>query len=351
MHKRLTDFASCSGCAGKISPQGISQLLGSIPKLVNDRVLVGTETHDDAGVYRLTDEIALVQTLDFFPPVVDDPFVYGQIAAANALSDVYAMGGEPKTVLNLVGYPDDELGDFDWLTRILQGGADRCQLAGAVILGGHTVRDSEIKFGLSVTGVVHPDEFWTNSRARPGDKLVLTKPLGTGFVTTAARKQVCPAEVLEAGCASMIQLNRIGRDAIRATSGVSAVTDVTGFGLCGHAFEMAEGSGVTLRIDVDSLPLLPGILEHQLTRFRTRASRTNFDYVKPLTKLDDRIDPQRAEFLWDAQTSGGLLIAVPEDRVETLLRELQARNALAAVVIGEVLPREEVALIFASARP
>lgn len=346
MHKRLTDFASCSGCAGKISPQGITQLLGSMQSFANENVLVGTETHDDAGIYRLTDEIALVQTLDFFPPVVDDPFIYGQIAAANALSDVYAMGGEPKTVLNLVGYPDDELGDFEWLKQILQGGADRCRLAGAAILGGHTVRDAEIKFGLSVTGTVHPNDYWTNSRARPGDQLVLTKPLGTGFVTTAARKQVCPPEVLEAGCASMIQLNRIGRDAIRAVGGVSAVTDVTGFGLCGHAFEMAEGSKVTLRINMEALPLIPGILEHRLTRFRTRASRTNFDYVQPLATVDERIDPERAEFLWDAQTSGGLLIAIAEDRVAALLRELQSRGALASSVIGEVRQRETVALQF-----
>ena len=177
-------------------------------------MVVGTETHDDAGIYRLTNEIALVQTIDFFPPVLDDPFIYGQIAAANALSDVYAMGGEPKTVLNLVGYPDDELGDLDWLGRILQGGAERCREAGASIIGGHSIRDREIKFGLSVTGIVHPAKVWTNAAAKPGDALVLTKALGTGIVTSAAKKDACPAEVLDAACASMIQLNRLGRDAL-----------------------------------------------------------------------------------------------------------------------------------------
>ncbi len=244
--RRLTDYASCAGCAGKLAPDVIGRMLAYLPRPRDADVLVGTETHDDAGVYRLTDDIALVQTIDFFPPVVDDPYIYGQIAAANALSDVYAMGGEPKTVLNLVAYPDDELGESDWLRLILQGGGERCAEAGASIIGGHSIRDREIKFGLSVTGLVHPQKIWTNAAAMPGDLLVLTKPLGTGMVTSAAKKDACPPEVLAEACASMIQLNRIGRDALIAVGGAHAVTDVTGFGLAGHAFEMAEGSGVSL---------------------------------------------------------------------------------------------------------
>src|SRR5262249_25632041 len=213
------------------------------------------ETHDDAGVYRLTDEIALVQTLDFFPPVVDDPFVYGQIAAANALSDVYAMGGIPKTALNLVGYPDDKL-SLDWLGDIMRGGAERCQLAGVSILGGHTVRDGEIKFGYSVTGTIHPDKILTNASAKAGDKLVMTKPLGTGFATTANKAGACPKELFDAACKSMIQLNQIGRDAMLKV-GAHSATDITGFGLAGHAFEMAEGSGTTIILNLNKLPLLP----------------------------------------------------------------------------------------------
>src|SRR5438270_1252955 len=253
-----------------MSPQGIAQVLRHLPAAHDPNLIVGTETHDDAGVYRLTDDLALVQTIDFFPPVVDDPYVYGQIAAANALSDVYAMGGEPKTVLNLIGYPDDELGEYDWLARIIEGGAERCQVAGAVILGGHSVRDKEIKFGLSVTGTVHPKKVWTNAGAKPGDKLVLTKALGTGFVATAAKREQCPPETLKAACDSMIQLNAGARDAILAIGGVHAVTDITGFGFCGHAYEMATGANVTLVIDVNALPLLPGAVK--LTQFRRQAS-------------------------------------------------------------------------------
>src|SRR5947209_8948107 len=177
---------------------------GAFPDL-----LIGLEGPDDAAVYRLTDDLAIVQTIDFFPPVVDDPYIYGQIAAANALSDVYAMGGAPRTALNLVGYPDDKL-DLDWLGKIIEGGEERCRAAGAVLLGGHTVRDAEIKFGYAVTGTIHPDRILTNAAARPGDKLVLTKPLGTGFVTTAHRANECPEEALRAACASMTQLNDVG---------------------------------------------------------------------------------------------------------------------------------------------
>src|SRR6266581_6376098 len=193
-----------------MSPQGIAQVLRHLPAERDPNLIVGTETHDDAGVYRLTDDLALVQTVDFFAPVVDDPFIYGQIAAANALSDVYAMGGAPRTALNLVGYPDDKE-DLDWLGEILRGGAERCQAAGTVVVGGHTVRDAEIKFGLAVTGIIHPQRIFTNAAARPGDKLVLTKALGTGFITTAAKANDCPEDVFKAACAGMVQLNDIGR--------------------------------------------------------------------------------------------------------------------------------------------
>ena len=310
--------------------------------------MVGTETHDDAGVYKLSDDLALVQTVDFFPPVVNDPFLYGQIASANSLSDVYAMGGVPKTALNLVGYPDDKDPEMTWLEEIIKGGLERCSEAGAVVVGGHTVRDAEIKFGLSVTGTVHPDRVLTNATARPGDVLVLTKPLGTGFVATAAKQRACPQPLLDAACASMVELNKGGCEAMLAI-GVSAATDVTGFGLAGHGLEMADGSRVTVVIELSKLPLLPGIEGIDVTRHRTRASGTNREYTEKQTRFDGRPDPLRLEFVYDAQTSGGLLISVPADRVAALIEELKKAKTPAAAVIGEVIPRQgDVALAFKS---
>jgi selenide,water dikinase len=314
-----------------------------LPKVTDPNLLVGTETHDDAGVYRLTDELALVQTLDFFPPVVDDPFIYGQIAAANALSDIYAMGGTPRTALNLVGYPDDKL-SLEWLGEILRGGAERCQASGTTIVGGHTVRDAEIKLGLSVTGIVHPQKIISNAGARPGDKLVLTKPLGTGFVTTAHKANACPEAVFELACASMVQLNDIGRDAMVAV-GAHAATDITGFGLAGHAFEMAEGSQVTLVIHLSQLPLLAGAESLARRPYLTRASTTNASYVATSLRVEGKPEAVRLEFFYDAQTSGGLLISVPAERADALVANAQARGATATAIIGEVVARSDVALV------
>ena len=274
-----------------------------------------------------------MQTVDFFPPVVDDPFVYGQIAAANALSDVYAMGGVPVTALNLVGYPDDKLG-MEWLGKILAGGAERCVAAGCTIVGGHTVRDAEIKFGMAVTGTIHPDHILTNSGAKPGDVLVLTKPLGTGFVTTASKRQKCPPEVLKAACDSMVTLNKSACEVMLAV-GVNAATDVTGFGLAGHGLEMAQGSNVTLVIDLAKLPLIPGIERIDVTAHRTRASKTNREYADPHTHFEGTPDPLRLEFFYDAQTSGGLVISVPAAKADELVKRLNEAHTPAAV-IGEV---------------
>jgi selenide,water dikinase len=317
--------------------------LRNLPKTDDPNLLVGTETHDDAGVYRLSDDIALVQTIDFFPPVVDDPFIYGQIAAANALSDVYAMGGTPRTALNLVGYPDDKV-SLDWLAEILRGGAERCRAAGAVVVGGHTIRDAEIKFGMAVTGVIHPGRIMTNASARLGDKLVLTKTLGTGFVTTANKAGECPEEVFQAACASMVQLNDIGRDAMLEV-GAHAATDITGFGLAGHGYEMAAGSGVTLLIDLPRLPLLRGAEKLAHRPFLTRASATNAAYVASALRIEGKPDPVRLEFFYDAQTSGGLLISVAAEKAERLVALAKAKGAKAACVIGEVREREDAALV------
>ncbi len=300
---------------------------------------MGIHTFDDAGVYRINEGLALVQTLDFFPPLVEDPFTFGQIAAANALSDVYAMNGRPLTVMNIVGFPDDRL-PLSILGKILQGAADRIQEAGATTVGGHSVRDAEIKFGLSVTGLVDPREVMTNASARVGDSLVLTKPLGTGFVTTAQKRRACPTPVFQKAVESMIQLNAVGRDAIRSAGGVHSVTDITGFGLAGHASEMAEASGVTIRLDLDALPLIEGVLPLAIPRYFTRASRTNRAFLEERLRIESHADPKRQELTFDAQTSGGLLIAVDPAHVEPLASELRAKGAASASIVGDVVDRQ-----------
>src|SRR5215831_3729426 len=309
-------------------------------------LLVGTETGDDAGVYRLTDEIAIVQTIDFFPPVVNDPYVYGQIAAANSLSDIYAMGGTPRTVLNLVGFPDDKE-SLDWLAEIVRGGEERLQAASTVILGGHKVRDAEIKFGYAATGTIHPQRILTNSAARPGDKLVLTKALGTGFVTTAHRAGHCPEDTLASAVANMIQLNDAAKDAMLA-AGAHAATDITGFGLAGHAFAMAKGSGATIVLNLPSLPLLPGAEKLAHRPYLTRASATNAAYVADDLHVEGKPDPTRLEFFYDAQTSGGLLISVPAEKADALVADLHARGISAAGIVWEVRAREDKALMVTS---
>jgi len=307
------------------------------------RVLVGAESFDDAGVYLATESLALIQTVDFFPPVVDDAFTYGRIAAANALSDVYAMGGTPQTALNIVCFPDDKL-PMTVLARILEGGQERADAAGLQILGGHTVRDAEIKFGMAVTGFAAPNQITSNAAARPGDVLYLTKPLGTGFVTTAQKKRRCPEATLEAACRSMIELNDKAA-AVGKECGVRAATDITGFGLAGHAFEIAQGSGVTITLDLHAMPILEGAAELAARGFLTRASKTNREYVGENLRAEGRLDPTLLELFYDAQTSGGLLLAVPPEKAKEAERKLQS-VALAAARVGIVGPREgNVALV------
>ena len=281
----------------------------------------------------------MVQTLDFFPPLVDDPFTFGQIAAANALSDVYAMNGRPLTVMNIAAFPDNEL-PLTILAEILRGAADRVALAGAVTVGGHTVRDAEIKFGLSVTGLIDPADLLTNSGARPGDVLVLTKPLGTGFVTTANKKEECPPEVLARAVAGMIQLNVVGRDAVRAAGGAHALTDVTGFGLAGHGSEMAEGAGLTLEFEVARIPVIEGVAALAVPRYFTRGTKSNRAFLDGRLRAEPTADTSLVEFAFDPQTSGGLLIAVEAAHVARLLEELEARGAFAAAVVGRVTDRQ-----------
>jgi selenide,water dikinase len=312
----------------------MAQVLRQLDRSSHPDLLIGTETFDDAGVFRIAPDLALVQTVDFFPPLVDDPFEFGRIAATNALSDVYAMGGEPLTALNIVGFPDKELGP-EVLVEILRGGAEVVHRAGAVIVGGHSVRDAEVKYGLAVTGRVHPDRILTNAGARPGDVLVLTKPLGSGVLTSAVKSGKLPSEELAEAIRVMTALNRAGRDAAVAV-GVHACTDITGFGLVGHAFEMAEGSDVSIVLEAAAVPRMARTLEFARQGVLTRAHRTTREYIGNRLSIADAVEPALAGVLMDAQTSGGLLLSVAADREDALRRELNRNEAISAARVGRV---------------
>lgn len=314
------------------------EVLRAIETDWNPRLLVGWETADDAGVYLLDGSTALVQTVDFFTPVVDEPFVYGAVAAANALSDVYAMGGRPITALAVCGFPSGEL-EIDVLGEIFRGGLSKMREAGVVLLGGHTVRDAELKFGYAVTGTVNPDRLWRNSGAQSGDWLVLTKPLGTGIISTGVKLGRTPAEVLQTAVDCMLQLNRDWVTFLAARE-VHAATDVTGFGLLGHAYELAEASGVSLEIDPLKVPLLPGVTElirERLLPGGIKANRQWIDQKVDWTCLDES---QAIAFL-DPQTSGGLLLSVPKSVAEAI----QKQNKQAAV-IGRVRGKQDYSIRF-----
>ncbi len=304
--------------------EGTAQVVRALPRFDDPNLIVGAEGFSDAGVYRLRDDLLIVQSLDFFPPLVDDPFVFGQIAAANSLSDIYAMGGRPITALNIVGFPDDEL-ELEILGEILRGGADRVQQAGGVIAGGHTVRDAEIKYGLSATGIVTPEALMTNQHARPGDVLVLSKPLGTGFITTAYKAKRCPAEVIAAAAESMVMLNAAASEAAVAV-GARAATDITGFGLAGHATELAQSSDVTVVIELERLPILAGAKELARQGNKTRASKSNRSFAEHLLRIEANADALLTEFIFDAQTSGGLLVSVPPERGDEFVDRCRCRR-------------------------
>lgn len=314
----------------------MAQVLRHLTPETHPNLLVGTETLDDAGVFRLDAETALVQTCDFFPPLVDDPFQFGRIAAANALSDVYAMGGEPLTALNLVGFPDKEL-PGEILAAILEGGAAAVHEAGAVVVGGHSVRDAEVKYGLAVTGRVHPERIWTNAGARSGDVLVLTKPIGSGVLTSAAKAdKIAEAEIADA-IAAMAALNRPGRDAA-ARVGVHGCTDITGFGLVGHAYEMAAASDVLIELDAAAVPLFARTLEFARQGVLTRAHKTTREYLGEALEIEASVEDALAGVLMDAQTSGGLLLATGGGHAVDLCSAAVDAGAVCAAVIGRVAP-------------
>ena len=332
---RLTQMVSCAGCAAKLSPAALSAAVNGLFVNVppDPNVLVGFGMLDDAGVYKLSDDLALVQTTDFFPPVVDDPYLFGEIAAANALSDVYAMGGTPLTALNIVCFPSTQPTAI--LSEILRGGLAKCREAGVALLGGHTVDDPEIKFGLAVTGTVHPSHVWSNARALVGDALVLTKPLGVGTITTAAKSGLAPADALDAAIESMRILNKGARDA-GAAVGVHACTDVTGFSLMGHLTQMLRASGVSARIDSAQVPLLPGALELARAGVGPGGTARNRAHFGGSVSLAQDLDPALVDLLFDPQTSGGLLFSVAGDKLPALLSALTAAR-LTPAVVGEVI--------------
>lgn len=290
----------------------------------NDQLIVGTETFDDAGVYRLTDEIALVQTLDFFTPVVDNPRDFGRIAAANALSDVYAMGATPLTALNLVGFPSDSL-PMHVLAEILAGGGEKVQAAGATLVGGHTVVDPEPKYGLCVTGTVHPERVWTNAGAQPGDVIYLTKPLGIGVITTALKSDAAPLALVEEAIEVMATLNDRAAKAGRSVP-VHACTDVTGFGFLGHLYEMAAGSRVNITVHAEQVPVLEGTMDLVNEGYVCGGSRANLRYLAEHVYFHSKVEEPMRIVLGDAITSGGLLLAVPAEAAADLEAALDEQS-------------------------
>jgi selenide,water dikinase len=310
----------------------------------NDRVLVDYRTSDDAGVYKWDETRALVQTVDFFTPIVDDPYTFGQIAAANALSDVYAMGGEPLTALAIAAFPAEAVEDRI-VAEVFKGGFDKLREAGVSLLGGHTVKDKEIKFGYAVTGVVDPARMLTNAGARPGDVVVLTKPIGTGVIATALKHGRAPQAALDAAVSSMVTLNRAAAAVLQAQPAgvVHACTDVTGFGLLGHAQELANASGVTVRFEAAAVPLLHGALE-LARRNRSGGLGTNEDFFRASVHVEGPVDPDLLTLLYDPQTSGGLLATVAPAHAEELAAAFHAAG-VSGVRIGRVDPRAAAAVI------
>ena len=326
----------------------MDSILSRLPRPIDANVLVGFETSDDAAVYRLTDEMALVQTVDLLTPVADDPFTYGQIAAANSLSDVYAMGGRPISALSVLEYPGT--GDFEVLEQILRGGLCAMAEAGCAVVGGHSIADEQIKFGYAVTGVIHPAKIWKNVGARPGDVLLLTKPLGSGVISTALKHGSAEESWVSAATQTMVGLNRNAAEALYEADGwevgkspIHAVTDVTGFGLLGHAREMASGSAVSFRIDHQQIEYLTGAIEAARGLFFSGGLKNNRNFLQSNVEFASSVSEEFRALLFDPQTSGGLLVAVPPESANEALKALMLRG-VPARVIGEVLAQQPMSI-------
>jgi selenide, water dikinase len=329
---KLTAGSAYGGCGAKLAKGLLAKILCGLPRIESEDLLVGIEYADDAGVVRVSDEVAIIHTTDFFPPMVDDPYTFGRIAAVNALSDVYAMGGRPLAGMNLVSYPLEALGE-DTLKEILRGGLSALAEAGAVLAGGHTVEGHELLYGLAVTGTVHPEKIWRNGGARPGDALVLSKPLGTGVLTTAAKAEMVDPAHLSTALRIMATLNREAAEALAALE-PHAVTDVTGFGLAGHLAEMAEASAVAAEIDLAALPLLPGALEAAATGLVPAGAGKNCTSIAAVLEVDDGADELRVDLCLDPQTSGGLLAAVAPEHAAALVRRLPGAAVIGRITAG-----------------
>jgi selenide,water dikinase len=337
---RLTATVKAGGCAAKLSPAALDKVLGKLPRQHDPNVLVGFDHADDAGVYQLAPDLALVQTVDFFTPIVDDPYTFGEIAATNALSDIYAMGGRPVTALAMVCFP--EKGDLEILEQILAGGLSKMIEAGCVVIGGHSIRDEEMKFGYSVTGLIDPKKIFKNGGAQPGDRLLFTKALGTGTIAGAIKKGVAKQSWINAAVASMTTLNKTAAEAIaQHQESIHALTDVTGFGLIGHAREMALASdGVSLHFHASRIPLLEGALDCIRDGHISGGLKANREFAECVVEYEDGVPEDLKTIFFDPQTAGGLLISVAGDSADQLTHALNTAG-VPAVEIGEVLPRTQ----------
>lgn len=351
---KLTSMAKAAGCAAKLNPATLETVLRKLPRQTDPNVLVGFDTNDDAGIYRISETMALVQTVDFFTPIVDDPFLFGQIAAANALSDVYAMGGRPISSLSIVGFP--EKGEPEILEQIIRGGLAKMTEAGCSVIGGHSIRNEDMVFGYAVTGLIDPRRVWRNVGARAGDALLFTKPLGTGVITTALKKDRATRESLAAAVAAMTTLNRAAAAVLQeidekagASPSVHAVTDVTGFSLLGHAREMALGdpangiSPVSLEIDHSAFDYLPGAIEAAREGHLSGGLKNNRAFVSDCAIFSPSVAAEYQDLLFDPQTSGGLLVAIAAETVQPALAAL-LRQRVAARQVGKVVAKRSLLL-------
>jgi selenide,water dikinase len=330
---RLTQMVTSAGCAAKIFPHILSDTLKDIEWATNENVLIGFEGKDDAGVYKINDKLALIHTTDFFTPVVDDPYVFGQIAAANALSDVYAMGGTPINALNILAFPQKE--NLGILKEILRGGADKIKESGAVIIGGHSIDIENIVYGLAVTGTINPRNIKGNNTAKPGDKLILTKALGTGILNNVIKFSKLDDKIYKQLISSMTRLNKNASECMVKCE-ANACTDITGFGLAGHSMQMAKASNVVFKFFVNSIPVLEGAELAVTENFLTRGDKSNREYTKDSVISVGEINPVKEHLFYDPQTSGGLLISIPEERANLLLLEIQKSGDIYSAIVGEV---------------
>lgn len=336
---KLTDFVRSAGCASKIGQKDLHKVLDMLPVVEDPRLIVGTATADDAGVFELSDGVTVVQTVDVFTPGVDDPRLFGRIAACNSLSDVYAMGGKPVTALSIIGFPIYSL-PHEVMAEIIRGGMDILKEAGALMLGGHSINDEEIKFGLAVTGLIEKKNIISNAGAQPGDVLILTKPLGTGIISLAHQIDRASEESVEAMTLSMSTLNRVAAE-VMVDHGATACTDVTGFGLLGHLCHIVSESGVTAEIEFSKLPLLPGVMDYASEGMFSGANERNADYCSIYAAFDEIITREMKAVLFDAQTSGGLLIALPESESEAALLKMKEGGCADAAIVGSITEKSE----------